>query len=836
MSAKQPARPARATARQTAAPDPSAGFRVTGGIAAAIHGALALLYFLPAFLPGRQIFGTDYLSGSYPFYHFITQRLAEGALPRWVPYVFGGMPLAANPGSTFHPVLLALGGFLPAERVFALLFVVHFFLAGIGMFALARELGCRGWVALVAGLAFEFTGIISSWVYAGHDGRVIAASMIPAVFFFLHRGVRTGRVASFAGMAASLGLALLSFQIQGCYYLLLAAAIWAVFCMVRLVPRRPATLAKIAALGIGAVVLAFGLAAVDYIPFLDYVPQSPRGAAGGRGYEYATSYSMPASGIVAMAVPEQPGASIADPETGAPLFPAYSKPGGFKLHTEYVGAFALLMLGAGIVVSRRNRSWLFFAGLSIFGITMALGGNTPLYRLYYSVLPALNKFRAPDLIYYVVAFSVVAMAALTLERLAELRGEIEASRSLRGEPAQAKVLGTVIWVMIGITAVAVLGAMFAGGGDGGGGPSRAAGWMRFALFAAFTTAIVAGYVRGKLPVVATVALLSIVTVADLWVIGRRFLHTAPPPSVVFAADDVVDFLGTQPKPFRVWTLPVPQAYRGGGAYGSNYLMVYGVDQVAGEHPNPLQRWDEYLGEGTQSYIDWHRLLRDPQVVGTPAGDAVGFNSLPGFLAGANIRYIIAMAPLAVPGLTEVFRGSAIVYRNDRAMPRAWLVPNVRPVAANGMLAAMEGAPWDPASVAFVDAADGVNVPAGPLQGGARVTRYTPDRIDVETNASRPALLVVADNFYDGWKASVGGSAAKVVRANHTFRGIVVPAGHNTVTLTYAPADLRTGLTISIVTALLLAICGVLGFLQNRRAGTTRTVVDGEAVEPAPEPA
>jgi hypothetical protein len=63
------------------------------------------------------------------------------------------------------------------------------------------------WVALVGGLAFQFTGIIASWVYAGHDGRIIVATLGPLFFFFLHAGIRTlGPCAWFAGAAGTLGV------------------------------------------------------------------------------------------------------------------------------------------------------------------------------------------------------------------------------------------------------------------------------------------------------------------------------------------------------------------------------------------------------------------------------------------------------------------------------------------------------------------------------------------------------------------------------------------------------------------------------------------------------
>src|SRR5690606_21777598 len=214
-------------------------------VAAAIYLALAVVYFFPAFLPGRHLFGTDYLAGGYFFYEFVSDRLGAGAMPGWVPYIYGWLPLAANPGSTLYPVRLLADLLFPVTWILPFIFVVQFALAGIGMYLLAREMGCRSWIAFLAGLAFQFTGITASSAYAGHDGRVIAATFAPHFLFFLHRGIRTGELRAFVGAAATIGFSLLSFQIQSNYYLLLGGAIWAVFALVHLgLHREPSRLAQ----------------------------------------------------------------------------------------------------------------------------------------------------------------------------------------------------------------------------------------------------------------------------------------------------------------------------------------------------------------------------------------------------------------------------------------------------------------------------------------------------------------------------------------------------------------------------------------------------------------
>jgi hypothetical protein len=810
------AKPARATPRPTASAtasaaaaerEPDLAFRW----AALIYLALSIVYFLAAFQPGRQVFGTDYLAGGYPFYNFIASRLAAGALPKWVPYVFGGLPLAANPGSTYYPVHMVLESFLPVDKVLAGVFLVQFWVAGMGMFLLTRELGCRRWVAFVTGLAWEFTGITASWVYAGHDGRIIVVTWAPMVFFLLHRGIRTGRIAPFAGVAAVLGMEFLSFQIQNSYYVLLSAGIWAIFCLVHLgVHRDRPRLVKTLGLGLLSVVFGFALAAVDFLPFQDYVPLSPR--AGARGYEWSTSYSMPIVGVVAMAVPEHVGNNVSDPESGEALFPPYRVQGGFKLHTEYVGAFALVLLLAGAAIPRKRGYWWFFAGLSAWALTMAFGGNTPLYHVYYALLPGLKQFRAPDLIYFVIAMSVVTMAGLTLERLAEMRA---AARDRRGAlTPEGSALNRALWVGLALAAVAVLGAMGASGGTEGG--ARAAGWIRFAFFAAATGGVLMLWARRIVPSAALVWILAAVTVVDLWIIDRRFFHTYPGAEQVFASDDIIDFLKAKPGPSRIWTFPVPQQYRAQGTNGSDFPMVFGIEQAGGEHPNPLRSFTEYLGAGQQAMTDWHHFIADAGGVQGPGGEqAVVFRGSPGFLDAANVRYLVTMAPLGDSGFREVHRGGGIVYENTRALPRAYLVPNVTRVPAKDEIRAMESA-WDPRQVAFVADTAKVNAGTGPLQGDARVTKHGPDEVEIAATASRPALMVLADNWYPGWVARVDGKETPIWRTNHTFRGIVVPAGQHTVRFTFEPADLYHGLWISIATAIVLVAIGVFSLVASRR--------------------
>ncbi|MFO7895153.1 MAG: YfhO family protein [Longimicrobiales bacterium] len=795
------------------------------GVYAAIYAVLAFLYFLPAYLPGRHIFGTDYLAAGYFKHELTSGMIADGVLPAWIPHLYGGVPLFANPASTFYPVKLVADLLLPVTRLYPTIFFVSFALGGIGAYLLSRELGVRRWIAFLVGLAFQFTGLMMSFVYGGHDGRTIVATLAPLLFFFLHRGIRKGTLPSFAGAAATVGLALLSFQIQSSYYLLLGAAIWALFSLVHLgYIRDPKPLARRVALGLGAVAIGFALASVNFLPFLDYVDASPRGGVeGGRGYEYSTSWSMPPREITGLAVPEDVGVSVSDPETGEGLFPGYRGDNPFKLHTEYAGALVLFLVGLGFYYVRRNRYWWFFAGLSLFALSIAFGGHTPIYRLYYAVLPGTSMFRAPSISFFLVSFSLVMMAALSLERLAALRGldagdEDDDSAGPSGDGgsnATAEVVptgspaGVVGWAALGVAVAGLLlaTAINAGSED----PGRAVGVFRFTLFAAAIGAALWAWLSHRITQRVALVVLAVLTIADLWIVDTRFFHTVPSPDQMFARDDVAEYLMSQPGRDRVWVLPFPggQVYRNHG----NYLMRFDIDQAGGEHGNQLQRYNEYVGAGEQTYVDWHNFLENVQ-----------------FMNAANVRYIITRAGLQGVPWPEVHRGRAIVYENPDALPRAYLVNDIRVASKpRGALDAMKQPGFDPRRTAVVyDEPEGAGPAPSASPGRAELLEYTPNRVVVETEADAPSLLVLADNMYEGWEATVDGEPARVLLTNHTFRGVMVDEGRHEVTFRFRPAGLIVGLWIYALGSLLLVGYGL--FLAFR---SWRRVADGGSARSRP---
>jgi uncharacterized membrane protein YfhO len=77
-------------------------------------------------------------------------------------------------------------------------------------------------------------------------------------------------------------------------------------------------------------------------------------------------------------------------------------------------------------------------------------------------------------------------------------------------------------------------------------------------------------------------------------------------------------------------------------------------------------------------------------------------------------------------------------------------------------------------------------------------------------------VVISDAAWNGWCAYLDGRRTKIVRANHAFLGVYVPAGRHTIRLIYLPQSFVVGRWITFATmAMIVLFC--IGRTWVRRA-------------------
>ena len=79
-----------------------------------------------------------------------------------------------------------------------------------------------------------------------------------------------------------------------------------------------------------------------------------------------------------------------------------------------------------------------------------------------------------------------------------------------------------------------------------------------------------------------------------------------------------------------------------------------------------------------------------------------------------------------------------------------------------------------------------------------------------------AALVVAENFYPGWKASVDGKAAPIGRAEYSLIGVPLAAGAREIALDFTSAPYETGKLLTWIAILAAAIVLVGGLVMERK--------------------
>ena len=752
----------------------------------------------------------QYIAG-YSFREFAAQSLRSGAgFPLWNPYQFGGMPyVAAMHGDIFYPTFL-LRMILPTDIAMTWGFVLHLFLAGFFTIGFLRAAGVTLTAATVGGVAYMLAGPVAAYASPGHDGKLFVSALLPAALWCVVRGMRDGKFLAWGALALVVGLGVLSPHPQLLQYMLLTTGAYALYlafasASVPLPTGETVAVGKQTsprysrlALALVAVVVGAAIGAIQYLPVMEYVAWSPR--SGGKGYEYVTSYSFPLEETINTYLPQFSG-----------ILDNYWGRNGIHFHSEYLGVVAFVLAGlafvGGATNKHRRHAW-FWVGALIVSLFWAWGGNTPFYQLVYALVPGSKYFRAPSTILYVVGFSTAVLAAFGAER----------ALAAKVTTRYAVIWGAIaVFIAIIATTGGFSGLAMSLMGDQRGdailanGSNVIIGSWRSALFVLLTCALLIAISRNKISARnAGYALIALMAV-DLWSIENKYWIFSDRADKLYASDPIIQYLQKQTEPGRVIALPLSDNMAQHDPFIlGDALMHQKVRGVLGYHGNELGRYQ----------------LLD--------GKDQGFQSLanPNFWALTNARYFYTnVAEVPFPGsklIAGPVRDAAgtmtYLYRLPGDQPPAWVVPIIVKADDPSTLSTVLNPLFDVKRAAIFDVdAPVVAKPAGTTPPDAlvlpvTVSRYDAGAIDLTLGGAAPAgsALIVSENFYPGWQATVDGKSVPVSRADYTLMGIELPANAKQVSLRFVSAPYERGKSITLIALLLVVIAMAAGSIADRR--------------------
>jgi hypothetical protein len=180
---------------------------------------------------------------------------------------------------------------------------------------------------------------------------------------------------------------------------------------------------------------------------------------------------------------------------------------------------------------------------------------------------------------------------------------------------------------------------------------------------------------------------------------------------------------------------------------------------------------------------------------------------------------------------------AALWRMDRTLPRAWIVhaedvtafPSLKwPLRSQRVSERTEAVLFPGARArdflhsAAVETDTVLKFAARSLdtQESCEITHYDPQRVVVEANLAAPALVILSDAWFPGWRAFVTSAGqqqeALIHRTDRVFRGVWLSEGKQTIEFRYESRSFYRGAWISGISWIFLAALALIVSGRGRR--------------------
>jgi hypothetical protein len=687
-----------------------------------------------------------------PWRQAVRNAIASGEWPLLNPFEGCGDVLAGETQpAPFSPfTLLAL--LLPVVASFGFTAAITFFLAALGTFLLARDLASSELAGLAAAAVFTLSAPIALQVLWPLG---FAWAMLPFVLAAGRRVITESTLRSTVILTVVLTIVALGGHPETLLHVTVIGGVYGLYELTR-PGREQRGRALLCALTAG--VIALLVSSIALLPFLDASRQT---------VEHFIRVEYFAKG------PLRVRAGLAHTALLSDLLPfARASLPPFLISRAEAGSIALALAIFALWRSRARERWFF----AILGIVCLLAGAQawPLAHLLHRV-PLLTLSMNDRLACAVpLCLAVLTAFAFDVLRLRSADGSSAGPPAARWPDAQSVGLESPTYVAAILAAVLLLlGAGAMGMRAGSIDIPRFAGEMVPLALAALVILVIP---KRRIALgILFVLILAQRTISD----GN--LVPVNEPRIAYPPLPILRTMAATREPFRI--------VGRGAAFFPNTATMYGLEDARVMTAMMLTSFDE-------TFPAWCRR------------GGFGFNQIDDLtrpmLSMLNIRFaIVPEGDDIPPGWRNLAtdHGSRLV-ENEHVLGRAFVPRSIRAGVANDvedMTAAT-----DFAAVAWLD-----------LPGPARDEPNGPGAVVVhrgglfDVTMQQQGFVVISESAWSGWRAHVDGRRAKIIRANHAFLAVFVPAGHHTVRLEYLPKAFVTGRAISFGTmaALLFFFAG-----------------------------
>ena len=791
--------------------------------------ALFLFFFSPLYFGGKTFQSGDIIT-SMSAKTYLENHTGEFTL--WNPYVFGGMPAYAIAAGYkwFNLIWVTVDS---VRKVFSSPFVVDyakwtFYLLALAytMFIFFYHNTKNKLVSLMVAVASAFSTGLIVFLFIGHVTKLTSLWVFPILFLLLFNFQKRIKLLEVFILIFFMDVMFLGWHVQIIFYIFFAVMIYFIYFFFRSIRIKDKLLTnqllKSLAVFVLAVVIGLLIQSDNLTQVYEYTPFSTRGTESilEKGtsptqqsesdfYQYATNWSFSPGEVLTFIIPSYYGFGKSTYQ--GPLSQnqpvevnTYFGQMPFVDVAMYMGVIIFFLALFAIFLDWKNPVVRFFTLFIAIALLISFGRNfSIIYDLMFDHFPFFRNFRVPSMILHIVQLCVPILAGLGLVKIISLKenpdekigniirntfyvlGGIFILTLLLGSPIldwfSNRVLDSEKWSTslkprYGEGIVPIMGDMFLLD-------------TRFAFFfAAATFGLAFAFIKKKLSVDLMVIAITVLVVIDLFRIdyrGETFIDNSNIEQLFNKPDYIqaVENIGDK-SIYRVLNLKQDGSI-GSLNQNSNYLSYFLMYDIYG-----------YSGIKPRAIQDYYDIL------GSPAN--------PTFWRMLNVKYIVFDKEVNSPDLQLIYRSDkSFVYMNRNVLPRAYFVNQVVRKPGIDIINMVKNTQFDPAFIAFTDEEiEGVEIPD--TTAFVRIEKLEDENIQLDVNASGNNFLFLGDTYmsgetdykllkvHTGWKAFIDGVETKIYRANHGFRGIVVPKGKHKVEFTYLPESFIISKTLATI--------------------------------------
>lgn len=795
----------------------------------------AVIFFYPVWLQGKTFYAFDTLKNLFPWLPYappgfksmnalITDPLNSPypaslllsniffynnfnscfELPLWNSNFFGGVPFS---GYYTSPVKLLFYACIPPVRAHDIFLFVHLCAAGSCCWLFLRQLRRSRIAALAGALMWMFNAYVMCWFE--FEAFLLLAATLPAALLFIDRWLRRGGIINWLLLTLTLSWALMPGYAHLLMLHLLLMAAYTLFMTVPGFIRNRKRECLNRAAGVLLAVLVSFMSSLNF--FLDHYETYAEGSREPYSFSGLLEHTgrVPARFLPQLIYPYFFGS----PSKEFNFLPRDYQSQLYNNFSEmciFCGIPALFLLAAALAGLKRHYRLRFFFCAGVVILLMCMG--TILYYPLYLTVPGL-KLTTPTRLLQLFGFCVCVCSAFGLDVM------------LKSRVVKYKAVLTGLWLAIAATALLLpLGAM-----TGTGvklifnNPAKLKEYTEFARhFYSFSSPdiyiplICTGlsllcclcivYSRKKIFRHFASALLILLLTTELMAFGWNY-NTAVPAADAFPPTPGIDFLMNQEKPFRIMTL---------GPFYLNAFAPFGLENIGG--------YASAIPERLKKYIHFSQQFEQP---GGYASRILTLRTHASPLIDLlNVKYILTPPESELQrdsNLKLVYSHEIDIYENLNALPRAFLVPEAIPcgddLEAFDKLSAMSRKELRD-KVVIESATHKLNAPPSATSPLVAIKEYSPSRIKLNTSGLTGGYLVLSNNYHPGWKCTVNGAPADILKANYIMQAIALPPGENIVIFSFSPALPVIFLWISIATYIALTALLVYFITKARNKGIT----------------